>query len=156
MPIFFYNLWFILFHAIRKCIVCRALFTTTLHSREKTDVLLPGVSSNMMNLLLEYAYLRSINVNSENVCQLLVTADYLNILGVLDLCCEYLKSNLAPENCISVMRFAREHSCKGLESSAYRYVMRHFVQVVILALSSHYRSIFHNSFVQFVLPLRVA
>ncbi|CAK9832872.1 Kelch-like protein 10 [Anthophora retusa] len=107
----------------------RALFTTTLHSREKTDVLLPGVSSNMMNLLLEYAYLRSINVNNENVCQLLVTADYLNILGVLDLCYEYLKQNLAPENCISVMRFAREHFCKALENSAYRYVMRHFVQV---------------------------
>ncbi|XP_033324832.1 kelch-like protein 10 isoform X1 [Megalopta genalis] len=107
----------------------RTLFTTTLHSREKTDVLLPGVSSNMMNLLLEYAYLRSINVNKENVCQLLVTADYLNILGVLDLCSEFLKQNLAPENCISVMRFAREHFCKGLENSAYRYVMRHFVQV---------------------------
>ncbi|KAF3424065.1 hypothetical protein E2986_07162, partial [Frieseomelitta varia] len=107
----------------------RTLFTTTLHSREKTDVLLPGVSSNMMNLLLEYAYLRSINVNNENVCQLLVTADYLNILGVLDFCCEYLKQNLAPGNCISIMRFAREHFCKGLENDAYRYVMRHFVQV---------------------------
>ncbi|XP_076181588.1 kelch-like protein 10 isoform X2 [Ptiloglossa arizonensis] len=83
----------------------------------------------MMNLLLEYAYLRSINVNNENVCQLLVTADYLNILGVLDLCCEFLKKNLAPENCITVMRFAREHFCKGLENSAYRYVMRYFVQV---------------------------
>lgn len=117
----------------RISIVYRTLFTTTLHSREKTDVLLPGVSSNMMNLLLEYAYLRSINVNNENVCQLLVTADYLNILGVLDFCCEYLKQNLAPENCISIMRFAREHFCKGLENSAYRYVMRHFVQVIIFS-----------------------
>nr|XP_031847034.1 kelch-like protein 10 isoform X2 [Nomia melanderi] len=107
----------------------RTLFTTTLHSREKTDVLLPGVSSNMMNLLLEYAYLRSINVNNENVHQLLITADYLNILGVLEICSEFLKQNLAPENCISVMRFAREHLCKGLENSAYCYVMRHFVQV---------------------------
>ncbi|XP_012271071.1 kelch-like protein 10 [Orussus abietinus] len=107
----------------------RALFTTTLHSREKTDVLLPGVNSNMMNLLLEYAYLRSLEVNRENVCQLLITADYLSILGVLDLCCDYLARNLAAENCIGVMRFAREHFCKGLESDAYRYVMRHFVQV---------------------------
>ncbi|XP_034181650.1 kelch-like protein 10 isoform X1 [Osmia lignaria lignaria] len=107
----------------------RTLFTTTLHSREKTDVLLPGVSSNMMNLLLEYAYLRSISINNENVYQLLVTADYLNVLGVLELCCEYLKQNLAAENCISVMRFAREHFCKGLENSTYRYVMRYFVQV---------------------------
>ncbi|KAG7204994.1 hypothetical protein KM043_005379 [Ampulex compressa] len=107
----------------------RALFTTTLHSSEKTDVLLPGVSSNMMNLLLEYAYLRSIDVTGENVCQLLITADYLNILGVLELCCDYLRKNLAPDNCIGVVRFARDYFCKGLEAEAYRYVMRHFVQV---------------------------
>ncbi|XP_018309372.1 kelch-like protein 10 isoform X3 [Mycetomoellerius zeteki] len=59
----------------------RTLFTTTLHSREKTDVLLPGVTSPMMNLLLEYAYLRSIDVNRENVCELLTTADYLSIVS---------------------------------------------------------------------------
>ncbi|KAI4504462.1 hypothetical protein M0802_000012 [Mischocyttarus mexicanus] len=98
----------------------RALFTTTLHSREKTDVLLPGVNSEMMNLLLEYAYLRSLDVNRDNVCQLLVTADYLSILGVLELCCEFLRQHLEPENCIGIMRFAREHFCKGLENDAYQ------------------------------------
>lgn len=114
---------------ICKNFYCRALFTTTLHSREKTDILLPGVTSEMMNLLLEYAYLRSLDVNRDNVCELLVTADYLSILGVLEICCEFLRQNLAPENCIGIMRFAREHFCKGLENDAYRYVMRHFVQV---------------------------
>ncbi|XP_024884161.1 kelch-like protein 10 isoform X3 [Temnothorax curvispinosus] len=107
----------------------RALFTTTLHSREKTDVLLPGVTSPMMNLLLEYAYLRSIDVNQENVCELLTTADYLSIVGVLDLCCDYLRDNLAPENCIGVMRFARQHFCKKLENDAYRFIVGHFVEV---------------------------
>ncbi|CAL1684216.1 unnamed protein product [Lasius platythorax] len=107
----------------------RTLFTTTLHSREKTDVLLPGVTSPMMNLLLEYAYLRSIDVNRENVCELLTTADYLSILGVLDLCCDYLRDNLAPENCIGVMRFARQHFCKKLENDAYRFIVGHFVEV---------------------------
>ena len=83
-----------------------------------------------MNLLLEYAYLRSLEVKRKNVCQLLITADYLSILGVLDLCCDYLRENLAPENCIGVMKFAREHFCRGLEADAHRYVMRHFVQVL--------------------------
>ncbi|XP_018341262.1 PREDICTED: kelch-like protein 10 isoform X3 [Trachymyrmex septentrionalis] len=75
----------------------RTLFTTTLHSREKTDVLLPGVTSPIMNLLLEYAYLRSIDVNRENVCELLTTADYLSIVSqrseeILHLPIEELKS----------------------------------------------------------------
>lgn len=82
-----------------------------------------------MNLLLEYAYLRSIDVNRENVCELLTTADYLSILGVLDSCCDYLRDNLAPENCIGVMRFARQHFCKKLENDAYRFIVGHFVEV---------------------------
>ncbi|XP_043470677.1 kelch-like protein 10 [Leptopilina heterotoma] len=107
----------------------RALFTTTLHSHEQTDVLLPGVSSYTMNLLLEYAYLRTLDINNDNVCQILITADYLNIIGVLDLCCNYLTENLVPANCIGILRFAREHFCRGLEADTYRYVMRNFVQI---------------------------
>ncbi|XP_067009753.1 kelch-like protein 10 isoform X2 [Anabrus simplex] len=107
----------------------RALFTTTLHAREKTDVLLPGVSSEIMTLILEYAYLRSLEITEDNVCRLLVTADYLCVLGVLEMCCEYLRCNLEPENCLGVMRFAKRYFCSRLEADARRYVMRHFVQV---------------------------
>ncbi|KAL1139483.1 hypothetical protein AAG570_006467 [Ranatra chinensis] len=107
----------------------RSLFTTTLHSSEQTDILLPGVNAEVMNALLEYAYLRKIHLNAENVSKMLTTADYLSILGVLDLCCEYLKENLRPENCIGILIFARDHFCKKLEESALMYVMRNFVEV---------------------------
>lgn len=86
----------------------------------------------MMNLLLEYAYLRSVDVNHENVCELLTTADYLNIVGVIDLCCDYLRDNLAPENCIGVMRFARQYFYKKLENDAYRFIVGHFVEVRLI------------------------
>lgn len=82
-----------------------------------------------MNLLLEYAYLRSVDINRENVCRLLITADYLSIFGVLDLCCDYLRDNLAPENCIGMMRFARQHFYKKLENDAYRFTIGQFVEV---------------------------
>ncbi|KAK0161270.1 hypothetical protein PV327_009757 [Microctonus hyperodae] len=107
----------------------RTLFTTSLYAHEKTDVLVPGVNSGMMNLLLKYAYLRSLEINHENVCQLLVTANYLCIFGILDICRDYLRENLTSENCIGVMRFAREHFCRGLENDAHTYVMRHFVEI---------------------------
>ncbi|XP_052132826.1 kelch-like protein 10, partial [Frankliniella occidentalis] len=107
----------------------RALFTTTLHCREMTDILLHGVTSDTMTLILEYAYLRSLEITRCNVCQLLVTADYLCVLGVLDMCCEFLKTNMAPDNCIGILMFARDHFCTALEGEAHQYVMRHFVQV---------------------------
>ncbi|EEB15077.1 conserved hypothetical protein [Pediculus humanus corporis] len=108
----------------------RALFTTTLHHKDKTDVLLPGVTSDTMSRLIDYAYLRTIELTPTNVYTLLVTADYLCVIGVLNLCCEYLKSILKPENCIGVMRFAREHFCTSLEKEAWMYIMRNFSQLM--------------------------
>lgn len=95
----------------------------------KTEVLLPGVSSDMMRTLLTYIYLRKLNVDENNVYELLMTADYLSILGVLEVCCQFLESKLNPLNCIGVMLFARSHFCKKLAETSWRYIMRHFVQV---------------------------
>ncbi|XP_011690799.1 PREDICTED: kelch-like protein diablo [Wasmannia auropunctata] len=48
------------------------------------------------------------------------------IQGVLDLCCDYLRDNLAPENCIGVIRFARQHFCKKLENDGLPFYRRTF------------------------------
>jgi kelch-like protein 10 len=61
----------------------------------------------MMTQILDYAYLERLDINNDNVCQLLVTSDYLCVAGVLLLCCDFLKNALDPENCIGIMRFAR-------------------------------------------------
>lgn len=85
----------------------RALFTTTLHSREQSDVLISGVRSEILLLLIEYAYLRRIDVTDANVHELLMTADFLAFLGVLQLCCDHLRTSLSPKNCLGIMTFAR-------------------------------------------------
>lgn len=112
----------------------RALFTTTLHGKNKTNVLLPGVSSEMMSALLSYIYLRKLNVTEENVYKLLTTADYLSILGVLEICCNFLEFKMNPYNCISIMLFARTHFCRKLAECAWKYIMRYFVQVAALSI----------------------
>lgn len=83
----------------------------------------------MMQTLLTYIYLRKLNVDENNVYELLMTADYLSILGVLEVCCQFLDSKLNSLNCIGVMLFARSHFCKRLAETSWRYIMRYFVQV---------------------------
>lgn len=97
-----------------------------------------------MNILLEYAYLRTLDVKRENVCELLTKADYLSFSGVVDLCCDYLRANLSPENCIGIMCFAKEYFCEGLEKDARLYIMRNFVLVIILlkTLKKNYANFF--------------
>lgn len=93
---------------VEYCSFClRALFTTTLHSREKSDVTIQGVSSEMLQLLIEYAYVRKVTITQANVHGLLAAADYLCFLDVLQLCCDYLKAALRPDNCLTTMLFAR-------------------------------------------------
>ncbi|KAF5306185.1 hypothetical protein FQR65_LT07461, partial [Abscondita terminalis] len=107
----------------------RALFTTSLHGKNKANVLLPGVSSDMMQTLLSYIYMRKLEVTEDNVYQLLMTADYLSILGVLNICCQFLESKLSPTNCIGILNFARAHFCKQLAQNTWKYIMRYFVLV---------------------------
>jgi kelch-like protein 10 len=72
--------------------------------------------------------MRSMDINQENVCMLLVSADYISVLGLLELCCDFLKTTLNPENCIGIMLFARDYFF-GLERDARCFVMRNFLQV---------------------------
>lgn len=85
----------------------RAIFTTSLHSEEETDVFLPGIDSETMSYLVDYAYLRQVTITAYNVSKLLLAADYLCIGGVHNMCCQYFKENLTPINCLLVLRFAR-------------------------------------------------
>ncbi|CAH1154336.1 unnamed protein product [Phaedon cochleariae] len=120
---------------VHRAILCacssyfRALFTTTLHNREKNKVQLPGVTSEMLQILLVYIYLRKLDINQDNVYSLLITADYLSILGVLDLCCKFLENNLNSKNCIGVLIFARNHFCRELGMNSWKYIMKNFTQI---------------------------
>jgi hypothetical protein len=60
-----------------------------------------------MTQIRDYAYYRTVDIDEDNVCELLQTSDYLCVPDIVQLCCDFLKHNLDPENCIGVMLFAR-------------------------------------------------
>ncbi|KAK5645391.1 hypothetical protein RI129_006691 [Pyrocoelia pectoralis] len=120
---------------VHRAILCacsnyfKALFTTPLRAKNRNSVVLPGVSTDLMNSLLSYIYMRRLDVNESNVYQLLIISDYLSILGALDVCCQFLESELKPSNCLGIMNFARIYCCTQLASITWKYVMRHFVVI---------------------------
>ncbi|XP_021929393.1 kelch-like protein 10 [Zootermopsis nevadensis] len=107
----------------------RTLFTTTLHASEETDILLHGVRSDALKQILNYVYLREINIHSDNACQLFVTAKYLCVPGVVKLCGDFLKVAMDADNCTGIMQFARFHFCPELDTHALRFLLYHFVEV---------------------------
>jgi kelch-like protein 10 len=120
---------------IHRALLCacssyfRAAFTTLLHNKNETKVQIPGVSSEMMHLLLNYAYLRKLDLNKNNVFDVLITADYLSMLGALEMCCKYLENILNPKNCIGILLFARNHFCTELAQTCWRFIMKNFIQI---------------------------
>ncbi len=98
----------------------RALFTNGMHETDQREVFIPGVTADMMSLLIEYAYTRDAHVTAENVERLLPAADQFHVLGLLKACCNFLHKNIDHENCLGIRNFAKNFFCTGLARAAHR------------------------------------
>ncbi|KAH8251456.1 hypothetical protein KR038_000164 [Drosophila bunnanda] len=96
---------------------------------ENRVIHIPGISASIMNGVIQYAYLRQTNINDENVHELLICADYVGMVGLVKQCKDYLSHTLTPENCVSIMGFARFRFLEDLYQKARNYTLRYFTEV---------------------------
>ncbi|GAB1598836.1 kelch-like protein 10 [Argonauta hians] len=107
----------------------RVLFTNERFQSNRKKVIVPNVSVNTMNSILQFAYTQECCINCHNVENILIAADYFNMIRLLQCCCEFLRSGLNVDNCIGVKRLAQMYSCRELELAAHRYILQNFSQV---------------------------
>uniref|UniRef100_A0AAR2KHI3 BTB domain-containing protein n=1 Tax=Pygocentrus nattereri TaxID=42514 RepID=A0AAR2KHI3_PYGNA len=118
-----------------KIILCgcsnyfRALFSRIWSPSKKRVYKIPGISAEMMSLIIDHAYTRSVTINQENVKELLIAADYLCVLDLRQACCEFLEKQLCVENCIDIWGFAEFYSCLQLQQNAYLFILHHFEEI---------------------------
>ncbi|XP_075684813.1 kelch-like protein 10 [Rhinoderma darwinii] len=108
----------------------RILFTSSWNNSVKKVYDIPGVSPDMMKLILEYAYTRTVPINTFNVENLFIAANYLNILGLVQICSEFLRSQLCPQNCIGIFKFTEYYYCPKLHQKAYMYILHNFENIM--------------------------
>ena len=89
----------------------------------KQTVFIGGIDSDTMKLIIEWAYTRSVTIDSSNVEKLLPAADQFQELGLKTKCAEFLESNLHYENVIGIRRFATLYYCNSLRDAAHSYLM---------------------------------
>lgn len=106
----------------------RTLFTTEV-DKNTQKVVIPGVSADIMGLIIDFAYIADAAVTSDNIERLLPVADQFHVLGLMKLCCSFLESHLTAPNCIGVRRIAKTYGCSNLEKAAYRFLMVNFAEV---------------------------
>lgn len=64
------------------------------------------MESSTMELVLQYIYMRQIDLNYDNVLEIMWTADYLCIDGLVQLCHQFVVEYLGPNNCVTLLQFA--------------------------------------------------
>lgn len=106
----------------------KALFTNSLKGgkTETTEVAINSVPGEIFSLILDYAYTGTCNVNVDNVEQLLPFADQFEVLGIVQLCCQFLLQELRPDNCLgksfikaTKLRSEKHKSCSTVKCTMY-------------------------------------
>lgn len=108
----------------------RAMFCLELEESRQTEVTIRDIDENAMELLIDFCYTSHIIVEESNVQTLLPAACLLQLGEIQDICCEFLKRQLDPTNCLGIRAFADTHSCRELLRIADKFTQHNFQEVV--------------------------
>lgn len=106
-----------------------AMFTGELAESRQTEVTIRDIDENAMELLIDFCYMSNITVEESNVQTLLPAACLLQLAEIQDVCCEFLKRQLDPSNCLGIRAFADTHACRDLLRIADKFTQHNFQEV---------------------------
>nr|VZH91272.1 unnamed protein product [Spirometra erinaceieuropaei] len=108
----------------------KAMFTGELAESRQTEVKLHDLDPSAVETLVDFCYTSRIQVEEKNVQALLPAACLLQMTEIKNVCCEFLKRQLDPTNCLGIRAFADTHSCGDLLALADHFVHQNFLEVV--------------------------
>lgn len=108
----------------------RAMFTGELAESRQTEVTIRDIDELAMELLIDFCYSSNIVVEEGNVQTLLPAACLLQLAEIQDICCEFLKRQLDPSNCLGIRAFADTHACRELLRIADKFTQHNFQEVI--------------------------
>jgi len=108
----------------------RAMFTGELRERDQTEVTIRDIDETAMEIVIDFIYTSYIVVEESNVQTLLPAACLLQLTEIQDVCCEFLKRQLDPSNCLGIRAFADTHACRDLLRIADKFTQHNFQDVV--------------------------
>lgn len=106
------------------------MFTGELAESRQTEVTIRDIDEIAMDLLIDFCYTSHIIVEESNVQMLLPAACLLQLTEIQDICCEFLKRQLDPSNCLGIRAFADTHSCRELLRIADKFTQHNFQEVM--------------------------
>ncbi|XP_042318763.1 actin-binding protein IPP isoform X1 [Sceloporus undulatus] len=106
-----------------------ALFAGGMREASKDTVQIMGVNADIFQILLDFIYTGIVSIGENNVQELIVAADMFQLTEVVDLCCEFLKGQIDPGNCIGLFQFSEHIACHDLLEFTENYIHVHFLDI---------------------------
>ncbi|XP_058478996.1 kelch-like protein 10 [Solea solea] len=122
-------------YKIHKFVLCDSspYFSPFFSPRWNADTMvfdIHGLSPDIMQLIIEFAYSGSVLVTKDNAEEVTLAADMLNVQGVVQACSNFFGEQLCPENCIGIWQFTHFFFHPDLQRKACHYITEHFDEVV--------------------------
>ena len=92
-----------------------AMFTSELRECYEEVVTMKDMDPIAMEEIVNFAYTAKLNVNTDNVQAIMKAACVLQIEPVVNISCDFLKTQLHPSNCLGIRSFAESHGCFELQ-----------------------------------------
>ncbi|KAK1806024.1 hypothetical protein P4O66_013066 [Electrophorus voltai] len=107
----------------------RAMFTGGMKESNQDIIELKGLSARGLKHIIDFAYSSEVTLDLDCIQDVLGAAVFLQMVPVVELCEEFLKSAMSVETCLNIGQMATTFSLSSLKESVDAFTFRHFLQI---------------------------
>jgi kelch-like protein 20 len=104
------------------------------------EIPIGDIDFTTLTALIDFCYTSKIVIEESNVQTILPAACLLQLHEIQDVCCDFLKKQLDPSNCLGIRAFADTHACRDLLRIADKFTQHNFQEVTITLLKQNIMS----------------
>ncbi|XP_050434112.1 kelch-like protein 2 [Adelges cooleyi] len=106
------------------------MFSGQFRERNENEILIKEIDSEILELVVKFAYTRKLDIKETNCVKLLMAADMYGLEYIKEFCFIYIKENMSPTNCISFMKHSKLISDEKIYNFCLSYFLNHFTTIV--------------------------
>ncbi|KAJ7427322.1 Kelch-like protein 26 [Willisornis vidua] len=110
-------------------LIPRAMFTGGMREASQDVIELKGVSAKGLKHIIDFAYSAEVTLDLDCIQDVLGAAVFLQMVPVVELCEEFLKSAMSVETCLNIGHMATTFSLSSLKESVDAFTFHHFLQI---------------------------
>ncbi|ELT96979.1 hypothetical protein CAPTEDRAFT_36674, partial [Capitella teleta] len=106
-----------------------ALLGPNMKEGKESSVELQGIKYAPLNQLIDFMYSADIAITSENVQDILETANFVGMISICGACCRFLAQHLDVSNCADILQLASALDQDHLKGDASDFFCTHFFEI---------------------------